>query len=222
MPVGGGGRAVMLSPSLLATLALALLAADASRAQPRPAALAEPPKADTAVEVVKEVGLASVYAADLEGRLTARGEPYDGNRLTAAHRTLPLGTWVRVLDPSTGRSVQVVINDRWGGGPGRVINLSRRAAEELGLGTYGERLVHLRVETVGDGRRGTPAADAAVAVDAAAVRERLPDRIEETRDDPSARARRCQNEADILGLRDEWRERHVAGCLQRAAQRKGR
>ena len=56
-------------------------------------------------------------------------------RLTAAHRTVPLGTRLRVSDPASGRSVTVLVNDRWGGGPGRVVNLSRRAADELGMGT---------------------------------------------------------------------------------------
>jgi rare lipoprotein A len=75
---------------------------------------------------VEDSGLASIYADELEGRLTASGQTYTGRRLTAAHRTLPFGTRLRVTDPASGQSVTVLVNDRWGGGPGKVVNLSRR------------------------------------------------------------------------------------------------
>lgn len=78
-------------------------------------------------------GVASYYGAEFAGRRTASGERFDPRALTAAHRTLPFGTRVRVTNPANGRSVVVRINDR---GPfirGRTIDLSRGAAERIGL-----------------------------------------------------------------------------------------
>ena len=155
-----------------------------------------------------ETGIASVYSSDLEDQLTASGQRYDGSRLTAAHRTLPLGTRIRVTDPASGRAVTVRINDRWGGGPGRVVNLSRRAAEELGIGSFGQLTVQIEVERLGDGQIEPPE-------DKAVPREPLAPRLEGTTNDPGSRTQRCENEADILGLRDQWRAVHLKTCLAR-------
>ncbi|GIV22716.1 MAG: hypothetical protein KatS3mg025_0375 [Bacteroidia bacterium] len=92
-----------------------------------------------------EEGEASYYAPSFHGRRTASGEKYDRHALTAAHRTLPFGTYVRVTDKTTGRSVVVRINDR---GPlklSRVIDLSERAAQELGILQKGVALVRVEV-----------------------------------------------------------------------------
>ena len=78
-------------------------------------------------------GSASYYADRFHGRRTASGEVYDNTALTAAHRTLPFGTRVRVTNPATGASVVVRINDRGPFTPGRTIDVSRAAAEQLGL-----------------------------------------------------------------------------------------
>nr|WP_321910998.1 septal ring lytic transglycosylase RlpA family protein [Paraburkholderia sp. J11-2] len=78
-------------------------------------------------------GEASWYASKFQGRRTASGERYNGGALTAAHRTLPLGTWVRVTSLATGRSVVVRINDRGPFIAGRIIDLSWAAAKALGL-----------------------------------------------------------------------------------------
>jgi peptidoglycan lytic transglycosylase len=75
-------------------------------------------------------GVAAYYDQHYTGR-TASGVRYDPNRLTAAHRTLPFGTRVRVTDRKTGRSVEVVITDRGPFNKGRVIDLSLAAAKEL-------------------------------------------------------------------------------------------
>ena len=78
-------------------------------------------------------GMASWYGPGFHGRCTASGERFNTNALTAAHRTLPFGARVRVVNQRTGRSVVVRINDR---GPylhGRVIDLSRAAAQTIGL-----------------------------------------------------------------------------------------
>jgi rare lipoprotein A len=187
-------------------VAIATLAAGAALAQTPPARL----KVERPVQEMPaaETGIASVYSDDLEGRLTASGQRYDGDRLTAAHRTLPLGTRLRVTDPASGTSVRVVVNDRWGGGPGRVVNLSRRAAVEIGLGSYGQLTVRVEVERLGDGSVDPPE-------DEPVFREPLVPRIESTSNDPTGRTQRCENEAEILGLRDQWRDNHIRTCLLR-------
>ncbi|MGD8842867.1 MAG: septal ring lytic transglycosylase RlpA family protein [Gammaproteobacteria bacterium] len=90
-------------------------------------------------------GGASYYADSLHGNRTASGEPYDRNAMTAAHRTLPFGTRVRVTYPKTGKSVEVVINDRGPHVEGRIIDLSGAAARALGLTDDGTGQVRLEV-----------------------------------------------------------------------------
>ncbi|WP_448187433.1 septal ring lytic transglycosylase RlpA family protein [Azospirillum sp. sgz301742] len=80
-----------------------------------------------------QTGKASWYGADFHGRKTASGVPFDQHALTAAHRTLPLGTEVKVTSLETGRAVVVLINDRGPFIDGRIIDLSKRAASELGM-----------------------------------------------------------------------------------------
>ena len=87
-------------------------------------------------------GLASFYT---EGSKTASGEKIDGHRLTAAHRTLPFGTQVRVTNVANGRSVTVRINDRGPFVPGRVVDVSYVAAETLGMTGTGVAKVKLEV-----------------------------------------------------------------------------
>lgn len=89
-------------------------------------------------------GLASWYGHPYHGRPTADGEIYNMYAMTAAHRTLPFGTWVRVHDLDNGRSVDVRINDRGPFIPGRVIDLSYAAAEALGV--VGPGSAHVRLE----------------------------------------------------------------------------
>ncbi len=81
-------------------------------------------------------GLASFYDKNFKGR-TARGEPYDADKLTAAHRTLPFGTRLRVTDKRTRRSVIVVVNDRGPFIKGRVLDLSYAAAKALNVSNGG-------------------------------------------------------------------------------------
>lgn len=92
-------------------------------------------------------GLASWYGHSHHGRATASGRRYDMNQLTAAHRTLPLGTRVRVINLTNGRSVIVTITDRGPSVDGRVIDLSYAAAKRIqliGPGTAPVRLEVLR------------------------------------------------------------------------------
>jgi rare lipoprotein A len=78
-------------------------------------------------------GLASWYGALHHGRRTASGEIFDQNALTAAHRRLPFGTLLHVTNERTGRSVVVRVNDRGPFNNERILDLSRAAAEQIGL-----------------------------------------------------------------------------------------
>lgn len=90
------------------------------------------------------IGLASYYG---QGEVTATGERFDPSGMTAAHRTLPFGTRVRVTRVDTGNSIVVRINDRGPFKPGRVIDLSEGAAENLGITGVG--LAEVRLEVLG-------------------------------------------------------------------------
>lgn len=95
-----------------------------------------------------EEGEASYYAPSFQGRRTASGEKYDRWSMTAAHKTLPFDTYVRVTDRSTGKSVVVRINDRGPHRAGRIIDLSEKAAQELGIIARGVAQVRLEVTQV--------------------------------------------------------------------------
>lgn len=92
-------------------------------------------------------GEASYYADKFHGRQTANGEIFDNGKMTAAHKTLPFGTKVRVTNVSNGKSVEVRINDRGPFVKGRIIDLSRAAAEELGMIHSG--VAKVEVEIIG-------------------------------------------------------------------------
>jgi rare lipoprotein A len=97
-----------------------------------------------------ETGIASWYGPDFHGKYTANGEIYNMNDLTAAHPTLPLPSIVRVTNLDNGRSIVVRINDRGPYIPGRIIDLSRRAAQLLGVigpGTAKVRVQNLAAES---------------------------------------------------------------------------
>lgn len=92
-----------------------------------------------------ETGGASWYGEAFQGRQTASGEPFDQRKLTAAHRTLPFGTYVEVTRLDNGKRVVVRINDRGPFVGGRIIDLSRAAAERLEMIRDGTAKVRLRV-----------------------------------------------------------------------------
>lgn len=108
---------------------------------------ATPASAQTAAASVAaapfELGMASFFATEMAGRRTANGETCDPATLTAAHRTLPFGTKLRVTNPANGKSVIVRINDRGPFARGRVIDLSKAAAAEIGLVQRGHGHVEL-------------------------------------------------------------------------------
>lgn len=92
-----------------------------------------------------EVGIASWYGPGFDGNLTANGEIYDMYGVSAAHKSLPFGTIVRVVEFDTRRSIVVRINDRGPFVEGRIIDLSKGAAEELGIVNKGITKVGLRI-----------------------------------------------------------------------------
>lgn len=149
-------------------LGLAPLAASSAAAPDAPASAIEPATSVAAVELVplqpssgvtapgidaaapsapQETvlgrGSASYYAAKFNGRRTASGERFDNSEYTAAHRTLPFGSRVRLTNTANGKSVIVRINDRGPFSPGRMIDVSRAAADDLGLVARGHGTVEL-------------------------------------------------------------------------------
>jgi rare lipoprotein A len=95
-------------------------------------------------EDYRERGIASWYGEDFHGRPTANGEEYDMHALTAAHKTLPIPTWVEVTNLNNGRRVIVKVNDRGPFVGGRIIDLSYAAAETLGMVRAGTARVEVR------------------------------------------------------------------------------
>ncbi|MBL4906008.1 MAG: septal ring lytic transglycosylase RlpA family protein, partial [Sneathiella sp.] len=93
----------------------------------------------------QETGIASWYGEPFHGRRTANGDIYDMNQLTAAHKTLPMPTDVRVTNLENGRSIVVTINDRGPFVHGRIIDLSRRSAQLLGVIRSGTAKVRVEI-----------------------------------------------------------------------------
>src|SRR6185503_16233584 len=103
-----------------------------------------------------ETGVASYYGGEAQGvnfhgRMTANGETYDMNALTAAHQTLPMPSLVRVTNLDNGRAIVLRVNDRGPYARGRVIDVSRRAAQLLGF--EGKGTASVRVQILADESR---------------------------------------------------------------------
>ena len=140
-------------PRLAAALTgAALLAAACAPTRPeRPAATSAPPRPPVARALPPEprapqTGKASWYGEAHHGKKTASGEPFDMHALTAAHRTLPLGTRVLVTNLANGRAVEVRINDRGPSVADRIIDLSygaARALDAVGAGIFRVRIAVL-------------------------------------------------------------------------------
>lgn len=94
-----------------------------------------------------QYGTASFYADKFEGRKTANGEIFTQKGMTAAHNSLPLGTWIRVTNLSNKRSVLVKVNDRLHHRNPRLVDLSKSAAKKLGY--TGKGLSKVRVDVIG-------------------------------------------------------------------------
>ncbi|MGA3188129.1 MAG: septal ring lytic transglycosylase RlpA family protein [Bryobacteraceae bacterium] len=93
-----------------------------------------------------ETGIASWYGIPYHGRRSANGEIYDMEKLTAAHRTLPFDTWVKVTNLANKKHVDVRITDRGPFVDGRIIDLSLAAARELDMVQSG--IVHVRIKVI--------------------------------------------------------------------------
>jgi len=96
----------------------------------------------------EQTGKASWYGPGFHGKQTANGEIFNQNELSAAHRSLPLGTEVEVTNVKTGKSVELEINDRGPYVKGRVIDLSRAAAIDLGIKEKGLATVKIEADSV--------------------------------------------------------------------------
>lgn len=90
-------------------------------------------------------GIASYYAGEFHGRKTSSGEIFDMNGLTCAHRMLPLGTIIRVVNLENGRSIVLRVNDRGPFKRGRILDVSREGARRLGFLEKGTALVSIEV-----------------------------------------------------------------------------
>ena len=93
-----------------------------------------------------DTGVCSFYARSHNGHITAGGQKFDSNALTAAHRTYPMGTKLRLTNTSNNKTVDVVVNDRGPFVKGREISVTRRAAQELGF--IKEGLATVRIEQI--------------------------------------------------------------------------
>jgi rare lipoprotein A len=103
-----------------------------------------------------QTGKASFYADKFDGHPTASGEKYRHNKLTGAHKSLPFGTKVRVTNLANNQTVDVIINDRGPYVDGRIIDVSKSAAEQLGFVNQGLADVKLEVVDAGDGKSSDP------------------------------------------------------------------
>jgi rare lipoprotein A len=108
----------------------------------------------TATFAQTQTGKASFYADKFEGAMTASGEKYRHSKATAAHKTLPFGTKIRVTNLENNKTVEVVVNDRGPYVDGRIIDLSKSAAEELEYINKGLADVKIEVIDAGDGKGG--------------------------------------------------------------------
>ena len=109
------------------------------------------PKGESELDIgIKERGVASWYGSQFHGRQAANGEIFNMEAMTAAHRTLPLGSMVRVVNLLNGKYVRVRINDRGPYVNGRILDLSRAAAAQLGMMDKGLSVIQL--EVIGDHR----------------------------------------------------------------------
>ena len=142
------------------------------------------------------IGLASWYGDEFRGNPTANGERFDPRRLTAAHTTLPLPVLVRVTNLENGRHITLRINDRGPFYPGRIIDVSRAAAEELGFADQGTARVRVQYMGRADGKTVQALRDSSehaplARADAGSAPEAAPA--------PGPSASRATNESDYAG-----------------------
>ncbi len=140
-------RALALT-ALLALLSSPLPACDEARLDESMVKCFARPRIDPYAELGSRhrlTGLASYYSAFFDGRKTANGEIYRNARFSAAHLTLPLGCWIEVRARTTGRMIRLRVNDRGPFVKKFVLDLSRSAAQALGVDVAEDRYVEIRV-----------------------------------------------------------------------------
>ena len=155
--------------ALIVMLAFAIAGCSARTPEPepiatqtyRPPVVQPPPHRATQ----QQGAVATWYGSDYAGKRTSTGEKFDPNGLTAASKTLPLGSRVKVTNPENGKSVEVRINDRLPRGH-RKIDLSRRAAEEIGITKKGVAHVKVTPVTGGDEKNATSKSSSAAVTEA--------------------------------------------------------
>ncbi len=133
----------MKAATVLAVLALAA-AAQPALAERKGTTL-EVERSEDGEPVIVHEGKGSFYSDKFHGRKTATGEKFDQNKPTAASKELPLGSKATVTNEETGKSTEVIVNDRGPHVPGRVIDLSKKAAKDIGLDKE-DGLAPVRVE----------------------------------------------------------------------------
>jgi rare lipoprotein A len=144
-------------------LALSASAKDGSSGTAPPATGSAPPSSGTTPPATSakakprvklknwfQVGVASWYGTKFQGRRTAGGERFDMNQMTCAHRSLPLGTWLRVTNLKNHRTAYVRVNDRGPVLEDRIVDLSFAAAQVLGLDNIGIGQVRLEPVSISD------------------------------------------------------------------------
>ena len=109
----------------------------------------QPAKEETEQGTLYETGMATYYSPKTHGRMMASGERYDKNGLFCAHKKLPFGTKIRVVNKKNGKEVVVVVKDRGPFAKGRIIDLSNKAAEVIGMLSAGVVPVELWIEDNG-------------------------------------------------------------------------
>jgi len=109
-------------------------------------------RAQAGIVGAKETGLPAVYTDALHGHATASGQVYDKAKMTAAHKSLPYGTKVKVTNPKNNKSLVLRINDRGPTQAGRILDISSAAAARLGINRKVMREVTLEVVEVGSGK----------------------------------------------------------------------
>ena len=127
--------------------AVAALVAMTARSEARPPSTVVFPQmvAPRPTDAITQIGVASWYGEAFDGNPTASGETYDMNGLTAASRTLPMGTKLKVTNLRNHRSLVLKVNDRGPYIPGRFLDVSKAAAEQLGFKRAGLALVEVKV-----------------------------------------------------------------------------
>ncbi len=146
-PAAGLAVGAFATPALASEPAVRLTPVVPAVAAVVPGALSETISTVQAEPAYEKIGagMASYYGRELAGNRTASGERFNPSALTAAHRTLPLGSKVRVTNPKTGDSVIVRINDRGPFHKSRLIDLSEAAAREIGIRSAGRGIVEIAV-----------------------------------------------------------------------------